>query len=249
MNNNGKLYIGTSGWQYKHWAGTFYPETIKTKDHFAYYQSQFNTVELNNSFYHLPDKTTFKKWHDITPPHFHFAVKASRYITHMKKLKDPDEALHRFFLNAEALEEKLSVILFQLPPHWKLNYERLKEFLSRLPRGHRSTFEFRDVSWYQPEVFELLHKHHCSFCIYELDGHQSPEVITTNFLYIRLHGPGAKYQGLYTSEVLEQWAKKCVDWQQSGKDVFIYFDNDQDGYAAINARELQDIIQLMQLAA
>ncbi|HEY9007350.1 DUF72 domain-containing protein [Ohtaekwangia sp.] len=239
----GHVYIGTSGWNYKHWIGTFYPADIRADQQLAYFQKTFRTVELNNSFYHLPDAETFKKWKDASPKDFIFAVKGSRYITHMKKLKEPGEALHNFLENSSALGRKRGPVLFQLPPGWKLNFERLQEFLKQLPRTNRYTFEFRNTSWYTEEVYTLLQEYNCAFCIYELEGHLTPLKITADFIYIRLHGPGGKYQGSYTKATLKRWAKRMSDWAAAGKDVYIYFDNDQAGYAAFNAKQLQDMME------
>lgn len=238
----GKLYIGTSGWHYKHWIGTFYPGNTKASGQLNYYLKFFDTVELNNSFYRLPDAGTFKSWNEQTPKGFLFAVKGSRYITHMKKLKDPAEALNTFLSHANGLGSKLGPILFQLPPGWKVNAERLQSFTEQLPKDHRFVFEFRNETWYTKEVFDILKKHNCAHCIYELAGHTSPMEITAGFVYVRLHGPGKnKYQGSYTAAALKKWAKQCNEWQKEGKDVFIYFDNDQEGYAAFNAQKLKEL--------
>jgi uncharacterized protein YecE (DUF72 family) len=238
----GKFYIGTSGWNYKHWIGNFYPAGMKAKDHFPHFKKFFTTVELNNPFYHLPPRSTFEKWKKETSDDFVYAVKASRFITHMKKLKDPAEPLAEFLHNAEGLEEKLGVILFQLPPGWKVNIERLQEFLGHLPKHHRYTFEFRNTTWYTGEVYELLRQNNCAYCIYELAGHMSPLEVTADFIYVRLHGPGGKYQGSYWEEALRWWAGKCKEWSVQGKDVFVYFDNDQEGYAAFNAIRLREML-------
>jgi uncharacterized protein YecE (DUF72 family) len=238
----GKIYIGTSGWSYKHWMGTFYPPGTKQKDRFPYYQKFFKTVELNSPFYHLPLRQTFEKWKEDVPNDFIYAVKASRFITHMKKLNDAGDSLTRLLDNASGLDEKLSIILFQLPPKWEINVERFKTFLEKLPKGNRYTFEFRDQTWYREEIYSLLREFNCAFCIYELAGHVSPIEITANYVYVRLHGPGDKYQGSYTDEVLAEWAGRCKDWSESGKDVYVYFDNDQEGYAAFNAIRLQELI-------
>jgi len=238
----GKIYIGTSGWSYKHWMGTFYPPGTKQKDRFPYYQKFFKTVELNSPFYHLPPRQTFEKWKDDVPDDFIYAVKASRFITHMKKLNDAGDSLTRLLDNASGLEEKLSIILFQLPPKWEINVERFRTFLEKLPKGNRYTFEFRDQTWYHDEIYSLLREFNCAFCIYELAGHVSPIEITANYVYVRLHGPGDKYQGSYTDEVLAEWAAWCKDWSESGKDVYVYFDNDQEGFAAFNAIKLQELI-------
>jgi uncharacterized protein YecE (DUF72 family) len=237
-----KIYIGTSGWSYKHWIGTFYPAGIKDAEQFGYYLKAFNTVELNNPFYHLPSKETFSKWRKKTPADFIFAVKASRYITHMKKLTDGKETTAEFFKNAKWLKEKLGPVLFQLPPGWKINTERLADFLKHLPKKYRYVFEFRNATWYDEKVYELLRKYNCAFCIYELEHHLSPVEITSDFVYIRLHGPEGKYAGSYSEEALKKWAAQCNQWKKQKKDVFIYFDNDQLGYAAFNAITLKKIL-------
>jgi uncharacterized protein YecE (DUF72 family) len=229
----GKIYIGTSGWSYKHWMGTFYPPGTKHKDRFPYYQKFFKTVELNSPFYHLPPRQTFEKWKDDVPDDFIYAVKASRFITHMKKLNDAGDSLTRLLDNASGLDEKLSIILFQLPPKWEINVERFRAFLEKLPKGNRYTFEFRDQTWYHDEIYSLLREFNYAFCIYELAGHTSPIEVTANYVYVRLHGPGDKYQGSYSDEVLEEWAARCKDWSDTGKDVYVYFDNDQEGFAAL----------------
>jgi len=175
------IYIGTSGWHYKHWKGTFYPEDIKEKDQLAAYIQTFDTVEINNSFYRLPESETFVQWRKSVPDHFIFSVKGSRYITHMKKLKESTAALHALLKNASGLKEKLGPILFQLPPGWKMNTQRLEDFLKQLPSHFRFAFEFRNTTWYTEEVYALLRKYNCAFCIYELDRHTSPIEITSRF--------------------------------------------------------------------
>jgi len=241
VKQNGNIYIGTSGWNYKHWIGTFYPAGTKAAAQLPYYLSKLNTVELNNSFYHLPDRDTFVRWKTSTPENFTFAVKGSRYITHMKKLKDPKEPLGVFLQHARGLGKKLGPVLFQLPPGWKINYERLETFVKALPKKRRFAFEFRNTTWYDDKVYELLRRHNCAFCIYELNGHRSPMEVTADFVYIRLHGPGGKYQGSYTDPDLKTWAAQLKQWQRSGKDAYVYFDNDQAGYAAFNAVRLKEL--------
>lgn len=236
------IHIGTSGWHYKHWKGTFYPEDIKEKDQLSAYIKTFSTVELNNSFYHMPETGTFIQWRKSVPDDFIFAVKGSRYITHMKKLKESTQALHTLLKNASGLKEKLGPVLFQLPPGWKVNTDRLEDFLKHLPEQFRFVIEFRNATWYTEEVYALLRKYNCAFCIYELDRHMSPMEITADFVYIRLHGPEGKYQGSYSNRQLRSWTKRCTSWQQDNKDVFIYFDNDQEGYAAFNAATLQEMV-------
>lgn len=242
MAKKGKIYIGTSGWHYKHWKGTFYPEGTKDAQQMEYYLQHFDTVEINNSFYKLPSTTTFEKWKKAVPDDFIFAIKGSRFITHMKKLKVQRENIEKFFNGTDRLENKAGPILFQLPPGWKINAERLKDFLAQLPSDYRYTFEFRNDTWYDESIYGLLRENKCAFCIYELAGHMSPMEVTADFVYIRLHGPGDKYQGTYDQATLETWANRCKDWRDEGKDVFVYFDNDQEGYAAFNAKTLKEIV-------
>lgn len=237
----GVLYIGTSGWHYKHWIGTYYPVDSKEQEQLSLYINDFNTVELNNSFYHLPTARSFKHWADSTPADFVFSIKGSRYISHMKKLHVLKADINRFLNRVSKLGSKTGPILFQLPPGWKLNLERFSKFLSRLDTRYRYVFEFRNDTWYDEGVYALLRQYHCAFCIYELAGHRSPEIVTADFVYIRLHGPGAKYQGSYSLHQLKKWATKCKSWQAEGKDVYIYFDNDQAGYAAFNALKLRKL--------
>lgn len=238
-----KIFVGTSGWHYKHWRNRFYPEGLKPKDYMNYYLNFFSTVEINNSFYRLPSRETFSNWRKSVPDDFIFAVKASRFITHMKKLKEPMDHFSNFIEKADGLEEKLGPILFQLPPGWNYNSDRFKEFISVLPDYYRYTFEFRNKSWYNQEVYELLNKYNIAFCLYELEFHTSPIEVTADFVYIRLHGPGYKYQGSYSDEALRGWANNCIDWRNQGRDVYVYFDNDQDAYAAYNAITLNKIIE------
>lgn len=190
----------------------------------------------------LPAATTFSGWRKAAPKDFLFSVKASRFITHMKKLNTDKQSIRKFFTRANKLEEKLGPILFQLPPRWKLNAERLEKFLSTLPGGLRYTFEFRDQTWYTQEIYQLLREYGCAFCVYELEHHLSPLEITADFVYVRLHGPGNKYQGTYSDDILTEWANRCVEWQKNKKDVFVYFDNDQVGYAAFNAKRLNELV-------
>lgn len=237
-----KIFIGTSGWHYKHWIGTFYPKETKANEQLAYFLKYFDTVEINNSFYRLPTPETFDTWKRSVPDNFLFSVKASRFITHMKKLKDPVLSTEKFFNNVNFLGEKLGPILFQLPPSWQLDYQRLEEFMSHIPAGYQYTFEFRNETWYNEKIYDLLKKYNCAFCIYEIDRHLSPFLTTADFIYIRLHGPGGKYEGSYSDETLSEWSDKCLKWKAEGKKVYIYFDNDQAGYAAFNALRLKDLI-------
>jgi uncharacterized protein YecE (DUF72 family) len=239
-----KIHVGTSGWHYRHWLGNFYPDDLPVSRMLEHYVRHFDTVELNNSFYRLPAEDTFQAWRNDTPPHFLFSVKASRYITHMKKLGDPEESIQLFTSRAEKLGRKLGPILFQLPPRWKSNPEKLSEFVNRLPKKHRYTFELRETSWMNDAVYSILRKANAAFCIYEIDYYQSPLALTADWTYIRLHGPGAKYQGLYGRRGLQPWVRRIEAWSRELRDVFIYFDNDQAGYAARDALELKLMLGL-----
>ena len=244
------IRIGTSGFHYKHWKGPFYPEKCPASKMLDHYLRHFDTVELNNSFYRLPEASAFDCWREATPANFIFAVKASRFITHNKKLKDPENALDNLLPRAAHLGEKLGPILFQLPPHWRVNAERLNNLLEILPREVRYAFEFRELSWINPEIDSILNKFNAAFCIYELAGYHSPLNITADFSYIRLHGPASgKYQGSYSSEKLQEWAKTIGEWARKLKAIYVYFDNDQAGYAAANALTLKSMTNGRELAA
>lgn len=199
---NKDIHIGTSGWHYKHWEGVFYPEDINSKDYFEFYSIQFRTVEINNTFYQLPEKHEFRKWRKEAPKNFLFAVKANRYITHFKKLKDPKEPLNNFISHAKLLKSSLGPILFQLPPHWHKDPERLENFLNILPKDYKYAFEFRDKSWFDKDIKELLKKYSVGFCIYLMAGYSSPEWITSNLIYIRFHGSTGSYSGGYHGNTL-----------------------------------------------
>jgi uncharacterized protein YecE (DUF72 family) len=243
-----KIHIGTSGWHYKHWLeDVFYPSGTKPAEMFDYYAKHFDTVEINNSFYHLPAAKTFDNWRDNSPARFIFAVKASRFITHMKKLKDPQLSSEKFFLVADRLGRKLGPILFQLPPRWKLNRERFEEFLQSLPAEHKYVFEFRDESWFVPEVYELLRRYKAAYCIHDFADMKVPIEITSNFTYIRFHGPtSAKYWGSYSSAQLHSWAERIKDWSTRLTGIYVYFNNDPEGKAIVNALELKRLVSGLQ---
>jgi uncharacterized protein YecE (DUF72 family) len=237
-----EVLIGTSGWHYKHWIGSFYPPKTPASKMLAFYVGQFDTVELNNSFYRLPTKTALESWRDSTPKNFVFAAKGSRFLTHMKKLKDPETGLARFFGCIDILGKKLGPILFQLPPNWPVDLERLERFLEVLPPAHRYAFEFRNSSWDREEVYRALRRHNAAYCMFHLAGFQSPFEVTADFAYIRLHGPGGKYQGSYTKQQLENWSRSIRDWQHTLNQIFVYFDNDDSGFAAHNALTLKQLV-------
>ena len=238
----GKVRVGTSGWHYAHWRGLFYPADLPPAKMLRWYAERFGTVEINNSFYRLPTTDALKLWCKETPSNFCFAVKASRYITHNRKLLEPRETTKKFVLQIRKLGKRLGPILFQLPPTWKINLERLEDFLRALPRNRRYAVEFRNPTWNVAEVYETLRRHNTAYCIFELAGFQSPVEVTADFAYVRLHGPGNKYQGSYDKKQLDTWAKQIEAWRHEHKDVYIYFDNDQAGYAAQNALQLKQML-------
>jgi uncharacterized protein YecE (DUF72 family) len=239
-----EIRIGTSGYHYKHWLGRYYPDGTKPNAMLAHYLRDFDTVELNNTFYQLPNESTFDAWRDNTPDDFLYAVKGSRFITHMIKLKDAQRGLTNFMPRAERLGSKLGPILWQLPPGWKVNVERLEEFLSILPPRHRYTFELRNETWMTDAVLEVLQKYNAAFCIYELAGYTSPIELTADWTYIRLHGPTAfKYQGSYSDAQLTEWAERIRGWNRKLKAVYVYFDNDDSAYAVYNAMTLRKLVK------
>lgn len=237
-----RIHVGTSGWSYDHWQGIFYPQGLAANQRLAYYQQHFRTVEINSTFYSLPNPGSLARWYESVDDDFIFAVKASRYITHMKKLRDPQRAIKEFMRRVEILRDKLGPILFQLPPHWHINAERLAAFLKILPRDHRYAVEFRDSSWYSPRIYELLAKSSVAFCIFDLDKKLSPMQVTTDFTYIRLHGPQGPYQGRYHDRVLHNWAESIEKWRLAGREIYCFFDNDEAAYAVQDATRLQEML-------
>lgn len=236
-----RYFIGTSGWHYPHWRGFFYPENLPTTRWLEYYARIFDTVEINRSFYRLPTEDAVRAWRTGTPREFVFAVKASRYLTHMKKLTDPRPHLATFLKSIRGLGAKRGPLLFQLPPHWHCDVGRLAAFLKALPRSVECAFEMRDPSWHVAEVYTLLERHNAAFCVYDLAGFTAPPVVTADFAYVRLHGPAYAYGGSYTRRALSTWARRIRSWTGL-RDVYVYFDNDEAAYAVDNARTLRGIL-------
>lgn len=237
-----RVRIGTSGWHYPHWRGVFYRPEMPSSEYLRHYCQQFDSVEINNSFYQLPAPSTLQSWRDTVPAGFVFAVKASSYITHRKKLKDPEETTGRFFAAIRTLGEKLGPVLFQLPPRWRADAARLEAFLAALPRGVRYAFELRDPSWFEPRVEDVLRRYGAAFCIYEFDWRLSPITVTADFVYVRLHGPEGAYSGRYGRRRLNPWAERIRRWRADQLDVYVYFDNDEAGYAVQDALELRQML-------
>ncbi|RMD80609.1 MAG: DUF72 domain-containing protein [Gammaproteobacteria bacterium] len=241
------IRVGTSGWAYPHWRGVFYPPELPSGRWLAWYQERLDTVELNNSFYRLPERETFAAWGREAPEGFLFAVKANRYITHLRKLREPRAPLERLLGRAAALGPHLGPVLFQLPPRWRCDLARLEAFLEALgevagrlfPGGLDCAMEFRDPDWWREEVYGLLERHGVAWCIFDLAGTLSPLLATAPLVYVRLHGPDGPYAGSYDGRALAAWARRILAWRAAGRRVCCYFDNDQAGYAVRNALALR----------
>lgn len=236
-----RIRIGCSGWHYDHWRGSFYPEGLKPADRLAFYAERFDAVEINNTFYSLPDKGTVADWTGSVPAGFRFVVKASRYLTHMKKLKDAEEPIDRLFAAIGPLGDRLGPVLFQLPGRWHANPERLDAFLAQLPDDHAYAVECRDASWHDAPVYEVLRRHDAAFVIYDYAGTAAPfQATSSSLVYLRLHGPGAAYRGSYDAAALDAWAERIAAWRDGGRSVWCFFDNDEKAYAPRNALALAE---------
>ena len=234
--------VGTSGWEYRHWAGRFYPPDLPRARWLEFYASRFDTVELNNSFYRLPDADTFTSWRQRVPEGFMFAVKASRYLTHLRRLRDPAEPLERLWSRARHLRDRLGPILYQLPPNWRPNHERLAAFLETLPDGHPQAIEIRDRRWYGSTLTAALEDAGVALCLHDMVGSASPPARVGPFVYVRFHGSGAKYGGRYTSQRLTAWAARIDAWARAGWPVWAYFNNDIGGHAVRDADRLRSML-------
>jgi uncharacterized protein YecE (DUF72 family) len=237
-----QVHIGCSGWQYKHWRGYFYPPVLQQSGWLEFYAQRFNTVEVNNTFYRLPEASTFADWRRRVPRGFSFAVKASRYLTHMKKLKDPDEPLERLFSRAGRLGTQLGPILYQLPPRWPVNLTRLEAFLRALPRRRQHVIEFREPAWYADDVFALLQNYRVALCLHDMAGSASGKLAVGPFVYVRFHGT-QKYSGSYRHATLDGWADWLTDRARAGFSVYAYFNNDVGGHAPRDAMRLRRLIE------
>jgi uncharacterized protein YecE (DUF72 family) len=240
--HTGGMRIGTSGWHYGHWVGPFYPPETPKTDLLRYYAEHFDTVEVDATFYSLPTADTVEDWHRTTPRDFLFACKASRYVTHMKKLREPEASTARLLDVLDGFGDKLGPILFQLPPRWHVDEARLEAFLEALPKNRRYAFELRDETWWTDRIYDLLERYGAALCIFDLAGHRSPVEITASFTYVRLHGPEEAYRGRYDGRTLFGWARRFVTWRKAGHDVFCYFDNDEAGHATEDAARLARMI-------
>lgn len=245
MNNelSPKYYIGTSGWHYDHWRGLYYPEGLPKSKWLQFYAQQFSTVELNNSFYHLPSEKAFVTWRESAPENFIFAVKVSRFITHSKRLRNLGSAVENFLSRACLLQDKLGPLLYQLPPNMKRNDELLESFLSSLPQKYHHVFEFRHESWLDDAVFRILQRHNVGLCVFDMPDFTCPLVVTSDFAYVRFHGSHSLYSSCYSDEELLRWARKIGQLDEKVKAVYIYFNNDAEAFAVKNALILAHYLQ------
>ena len=244
---NNTIFIGTSGYNYPHWWNdVFYPADTPQKKWLEFYADHFDTVELNVTFYRLPKKEVFENWYRRTPKGFLFAVKGSQFITHIKRLKDCREPLSLLLDHSAPLKEKLGALLWQLPPRFTFQKDRLEEFcvlLSTLPRSMnlRHTFEFRDTSWFCREALRVLEEFNFAYCIAHGPGHPFVEAVTSDFVYLRLHGGRILYGSNYSDQELKEWNEKITAWKDEGRKVFAYFNNDAYGFAVKNALALKEL--------
>jgi len=239
----GRAHVGCSGWQYRHWRGNFYNTELPQSRWLEHYATVFDTVEINNSFYRLPEAETFAAWAGRVPPRFLFAVKASRFLTHMKKPKDPAEPLDRLLTRARRLGRHLGPILYQLPPGWKLDLARLEQFLQTLPRTRRHVLEFRDPSWYADAALALLSRHGVALCLHDMRGSATGRERVGPFVYVRFHGADGSYDGAYGDERLQSWAEWLASERRASVDVYAYFNNDIGGHAPRDAVRLRERLE------
>jgi len=231
--------VGTSGWNYPHWRGHLYEPGLATRHWFERYCQVFDCVEINNTFYQLPQAATFDRWRVQAPAGFLYAVKANRYLTHVKRLKAAGPAIAKFLERARRLGPHLGPILYQLPPRWRRDPARLGEFLRCLPDDLTHVFEFRDPSWHHEEVFELLRARGASLCIHDMPGSECPRLQVGPVVYVRLHGALGKYQGGYPHQTLTAWARWLHARRQGGAAVWVMFNNDAEGHAIYDAISLR----------
>lgn len=236
-------HIGTSGWVYEHWQGPFYPDGLPQEEWFAHYADHFDCVEINNSFYQLPSEETFEAWQAQVPAGFRYAVKDNRYITYMNNLKASDGSLEKFISRARLLRDHLGPILWQLPPNWHANPDRLESFAARLPQDLHHAFEFREPDWFQDPIREILGDHDLGFVIYAMPGMDCPDWVTVEVIYLRFHGAQDKYTGRYGEERLQDWAEKMRTWVEEGHTVYAFFNNDARANAVKDARTLIDLLE------
>ena len=236
------IRIGCSGWNYKHWRELFYPKGLPARGWFEFYAEHFDTGEINNSFYRLPAPETFAKWRDQAPPRFCYAVKANRFLTQAKKLKDCAEPLERMMTAMRRLGPTLGPVLYQLPPRFRINLERLESLLELVPKDVVNVFEFREKSWITEETLALLDRYGASFCVHDMAGSATPRWAAGHAAYVRFHGAGGKYWGRYPDEALLGWIDWLVAHARTGRPVWCYFNNDIQAHAIHDALTLKAMV-------
>jgi|SRR5579864_2312298 len=237
------LYVGTSGWQYKHWRRIFYPEKLPQRLWLPFYAERFQTVEVNNTFYNLPEKSVFANWADVSPNDFVFALKMSRYLTHLKRLHDPEEPVHRFIERAGALGRKTGPILLQLAPSHQANLQLLDSALAAFPKDVRLAVEFRHPSWFTDAARELLERHHVALCLADSPRRKQPLWRTAAWGFVRFHeGTGANAPG-YERDALKRWVERIAERWAPDQDAYCYFNNDTAGYAIRDAMTFAELAE------
>ncbi len=238
-----EIMIGTSGFYYEHWRGVFYPKNLSKNRFFDFYKERFSTVELNSTFYHMPRIKTTRHWYEESPENFLFSLKAYRGITHYRKLHNCEDELYRYLHLIKPLKPKLGAILFQLPPSLHMDFELLEGFLKILPSHYRFAVEFRHDSWLCENIYNLMKSFNVALCINDYGRRQMSMELTADFGYVRFHGPDGRYGGSYSYDKLLQWALQIKSAAQKAKPVFVYFNNDFNGYAVQNAKTLMEILK------
>jgi uncharacterized protein YecE (DUF72 family) len=233
--------IGTSGWNYKHWRGRFYPADLPQSRWFEYYAAIFDTVEINNTFYQQCTPETFDRWRKQAADDFIYCVKCNRYLTHNLKLTNAEDPLKRFFTRVRRLRANLGPLLYQLPPRWKKNVARLQEFCRLLPKKFTHVIEFREAEWLSDDVFEVLAEHKVCLCIHDLLP-DHPRLVTGPTAYVRFHGTTGKYQGRYGRTQLRPWARWIQKTADEGHDVYAFFNNDAEAFAIADAKLLRKLV-------
>lgn len=237
----GEVLIGTSGWSYDHWEGILYPKGLSSQKRLSYYMKEFDTVEVNYSFYRIPTEKSVLRWRESSPEDFTFALKANRGITHLNK--SPDYLSYLFVKRARLLEAKLGPILFQFPPTFERNEENISKLLKLIPRGIRAAVEFRNEEWHKEETFQLLKERAIAYCIISAPDFDPHFRATSHFAYLRLHGSKSWYSSSYPNAELTRFAKEIQSFVEDGLDVFVYFNNDHRGFAVSNALKLKKILK------
>jgi uncharacterized protein YecE (DUF72 family) len=243
-NPQARIFIGTSGWSYASWRGPFVPREVMIKHHLSFYATQFITAELNGVFYRTPSLDAVRGWRDQSPDDFVFAWKASKFITHWKRLSERSRnSLDLIEERLDILGAKAGPVLFQLPPRFEADGERLASFLKLLNPSRRYAFEFRHPSWYDESIYKILRRHHIALCISDHHHAPSPWLVTARHVYLRGHGPEGTYQGHYSDTAMKKWARAIAAWYRQRRVVYVYFDNDQKSAAPADAARLRAVLR------